>query len=91
MDLGNQFNNYKDKYFGKDFLTLLFVGRLDEQKGFDLLYEAMRKLTRKDVRLVVVGDGVLKKSQYEKVDNIIFLGWLDREKVLKIYKDADVT
>jgi glycosyltransferase involved in cell wall biosynthesis len=49
--LGDQKSNYK---------TILCVGRLIEQKGFDLLLDAFSRLkNREEYRLVIVGDGPL--------------------------------
>src|SRR5262249_23271172 len=47
--------------------TILFVGRLDPRNGLDFLLKALEQVARTlpDVRLVVVGDGPLRKT-YEK-------------------------
>jgi glycosyltransferase involved in cell wall biosynthesis len=69
----------------------LFVGRLDKQKGFDLLVKAFNVLGRKDISLDVVGERVvnLTESDQSKTSNINFLGWLSREQVFKQMSLAD--
>jgi glycosyltransferase involved in cell wall biosynthesis len=62
-------------------IKALFVGRLDRQKGVDVLLEAVRDLQDSvSVRIVgasVVGSG----SQSDSADNVQFLGWLNQEAV----------
>jgi len=67
-------------------INLLFIGRLDPQKGFDILESAMREVSRKDVKLHVIGATVMSSSFYNINENcesaIHFHGWLPREEVL---------
>jgi glycosyltransferase involved in cell wall biosynthesis len=61
--------------------TIAAVGRLDEQKRFDLVLRALAGLA--DVSVVVVGDGPERKSlerlcdQLGLLDRVCFLGWVD--------------
>ncbi len=52
--------------FDRSKLTLLFLGRFEKRNGFPLMLEAFKRVraVREDVRLVVVGDGLLR-SHYE--------------------------
>src|SRR5690606_2696796 len=63
-------------------INLLFIGRLDPQKGFDILESAMREVSRKDVKLHVIGATVMSSSFYNINENcesaIHFHGWLPR-------------
>ena len=42
-----------------DCVNLLFVGRLDPQKGIDILLKAINRCKRGDIHLYVIGDKVL--------------------------------
>ena len=74
---------------------LLYVGRLVHQKRVDVLIEAMRKLeeTRKDIALLIVGDGVDHPQLAKRaggLKNIYFLGFKDRPELPRYYAVADV-
>jgi len=69
---------------------VLFIGRLDRQKGFDLLIEAARSLEDAiDVR--IVGASVISKFEGPSVPaNIALLGWLDRQQIETHLEAADL-
>lgn len=71
--------------------VVLFVGRLDEVKGVTYLIKAMADL---DAKLVIVGDGPLRKSlekQADKyADKIEFLGAKSHKELPVIYASADI-
>lgn len=71
-------------------VKVLFIGRLDRQKGFDLLIEAARSLeTVLDVR--IVGASVVSKSDGPAVPaNVALLGWLDRQQIETHLEAADL-
>ena len=78
-------------------LRLLFVGRLVSQKGLDVLFRALSKLKdHKDWTLTIAGEGPLKDElaragQGLKLsDQIVFRGWLERDHLPAVYRDADV-
>ena len=79
-----------DKQKNKHFL---FVGRLSNEKGVDLLLNAWQKSELKDWHLNIVGDGPQKKLLQNLVDsnceNISFLGSLHHEAVLKQIRSAE--
>lgn len=85
---------YKDKY--KDSVVITFAGRLIKEKGILNLVEAYKKLKQDhpqlNVRLVVAGDGdlfgTLKKKNKEY--GIDFLGRLNFNKVMALYKRSDI-
>lgn len=69
---------------------VLFIGRLDRQKGFDLLIEAARSLEDVlDVR--IVGASVVGKFEDRAVpSNVSLLGWLDRQHIETQLEAADL-
>lgn len=71
-------------------IKVLFIGRLDRQKGFDLLIDAARSLeTVLDVR--IVGASVVNKSGGPAVPaNVALLGWLDRQQIETHLEAADL-
>jgi len=69
--------------------TLLYCGRLSQEKGLDLLCGAMKQ--RPDVQLLIAGDGPLGDSlrvRYAKVANIQFLGKLDAPTLRRHIREA---
>ncbi|CAI1976762.1 D-inositol-3-phosphate glycosyltransferase [Serratia entomophila] len=72
-----------------DTLNILFVGRLDFQKGIDIVEQVADKLGNK-CRVVVVGGGVLSNPELVQADNIIYSGWVSKENMADYYLQADV-
>lgn len=71
-------------------LHLLFVGRLDRQKGFDILASAMRLANRPDLRLHVVGGAV--RGDGTKVDiplGATLVGWVDPGEIDHWHRSSD--
>jgi len=78
---------------------ILYLGRIHEQKGIDVLVKAFALLSkgRNDVRLAIAGpdDGFLNylTKLVERLDlsgKVVFTGALDRKQVLAAYADASV-
>jgi glycosyltransferase involved in cell wall biosynthesis len=72
---------------GFDGPTLVFAGRLTEQKTLELALEAAR---RAGVRLVVAGDGP-DRARLERLGGATFLGPQPREAVLELFRAADAS
>jgi len=71
-------------------VKILFVGRLDAQKGIDVLFAAMRQLGSRGFA-VVVGASVAGQWACENAPaNVKMLGWLPREQINQLYAAADV-
>ena len=72
-----------------DSKTIIFSGAMYHHRGLDVLLEAAPKVIEKipDVKFILLGDGPeiekLKKIVKEKniSENVVFKGWIEREKV----------
>ena len=74
---------------------ILFVGRLEEKKGGEVLIDAFKKVVDEipAAKLIIVGDGDFKKllNLCEGLWNkIIFTGLIDKENLYQLYQVADV-
>lgn len=71
--------------------TLLFVGRLEYNKGLAVLLEALAQLDHKDARLVVIGDGPLRARLQRRADSRVqWLGRVSDDVLLQWYHRAGV-
>jgi glycosyltransferase involved in cell wall biosynthesis len=71
-------------------IQLLFVGRFDRQKGFDILLNVFTKERLSNISLIVVGSEVLEdNSRFVTVPNIKNLGWLSPGEVEEQYRLCD--
>jgi glycosyltransferase involved in cell wall biosynthesis len=72
-------------------LKVLFVGRLDHQKGLDILLSAVEPLEA-TVALRIIGDAAVDKTRSDvpKFETLQYLGWLSREDVAAQMKACDV-
>lgn len=75
-------------------LKILFVGRLDKQKGIDILLDAVYRIERK-IHVIVVGSDVLSDSKNipkysKKLENVDFVGWKNQNELLEYYHSADL-
>jgi glycosyltransferase involved in cell wall biosynthesis len=69
-------------------LMVLYVGRLDPEKGLDVLFDAVRTLDA-DVVLVGVG-GDAERLRSIAPENVRFAGWQDRDQLVPWYAAADI-
>lgn len=68
----------KKKNYPKHFL---FMGRLEKEKGVDILLKAWSNLQNEiDWKLIVVGEGSLK-IDFKKLKNVNFLGYKNHEEI----------
>ncbi|CAI1121321.1 glycosyltransferase [Serratia entomophila] len=72
-----------------DILNILFVGRIDYQKGFDIVEQVAKKIGDK-CKVVVVGGGVHSNPELYQAENIIYAGWVSKENMASYYLNADV-
>ncbi|MCD9024058.1 glycosyltransferase family 4 protein [Cohnella silvisoli] len=73
----------------KEKINLLYVGRFDRQKGFDLLLEVFNEHMFADVTLYLVGDTVLKQYEFKFPDNAVKIGWVDNSEIDRYMKSCD--
>lgn len=74
-------------------LVFLFAGKLEPKKDPALLIDAFLLLPRKDVRLVIVGNGVLENELKQKAANdkrILFLDFQNQQQMPVVYRLGDV-
>ena len=77
------------------FAVIGMIGRLDPQKGFDLLADAAPTLLKRGVRLVVQGSGhpsladPFRAIASQRPDRVAFIERFDRVMARKIYAGAD--
>lgn len=81
-----QANPYK-----ADVCNVLFVGRFDFQKGFDILAEVMRSLEGRPFHLTAVGGAVHDENfNVGIMPQTTFTGWLDSDAMAPYFTYADV-
>ena len=85
-----------DKIIDKDFDTIdiLFVGHLGRFKGTHILIKAFKQLKLENIRLHIAGAG-LDEVEFKEMaaddSRIIFYGLVPWEKLIKLYRKANVT
>ncbi|HZG86179.1 glycosyltransferase [Paenibacillus sp.] len=73
---------------GKE-IRLLFVGRLDRQKGLDILLDIFREYPMGHIKLFVVGDSVLKDQKIDFPKNVVHIGWVENDRIDEYYIRCD--
>ncbi len=71
-------------------VNLLFVGRFDYQKGYDILLDAMKRLQNPHIHLTLIGDSVHSAQQIEKLPQAQYTGWLKASQMEPYFINADV-
>jgi len=76
---------------------VLFVGRLEFQKGVDILCESIEIINRnvlgKDLEFLIVGSGPMEslvQNVTERYDNVRYFGHVTEEALPIIYRDCDL-
>ena len=79
------------KKLSKKKKQIIFVGKLNEAKGYDLFCEAVDKVLKKydDWKAFSIGDEK-RFQEYYTNKNQINLGLLDNKKVLKIFQESEI-
>jgi glycosyltransferase involved in cell wall biosynthesis len=95
--LGVDLNRFKPKITKKNHLTILFVGRLVEEKGIIDLYQVFVNVKKEfdQIKLKIVGDGLLKKQLIKLIrknhlEKDITITSSNYQNMPKIYQSADI-
>ncbi|CAI0802809.1 glycosyltransferase [Serratia quinivorans] len=75
--------------YSSDKINILFVGRFDYQKGFDLVTDIASKLDDKFL-ITVIGGNVHSKEQPPQHARINYKGWLSSSEIAPYFAHADV-
>ncbi len=74
-------------------INILFVGRFDRQKGFDILLDAIRKTNKapNNICFHLVGDSVLagEPPKFVFSGNVFYHGWINAQDIDSYYLSAD--
>lgn len=73
----------------KNKINLLFVGRLDRQKGLDLFLDVYNKIELDNIHLYVIGTSVLDNSLPKNTETVTYLGWVDNKDIDAYYQACD--
>jgi len=69
---------------------LLFVGRFDYQKGFDIILDLIPKLKPGSFSLTIVGAAVNSSQKPKEFQGVTYTGWLKPDELALHYAQADV-
>lgn len=70
-------------------INLLFVGRLDRQKGLDLFLDVYDKMKLENLHLYVIGTSVLDDNLPKSTKHVTYLGWVDNKDIDAYYQACD--
>lgn len=71
-------------------INVLFVGRFDYQKGYDVLFNAMKRNQNPNIHLTLIGDSVHSAEKIEKLPGADYTGWLKSSQMEPYFIAADV-
>jgi glycosyltransferase involved in cell wall biosynthesis len=87
-------SNERKKLFGfeKQDFTLLFVGRLSEEKGISDIIEVCQSLDDEQIKykMVFVGEGPAYQKIKETLPKAQIIGWQTKEILASMYSSADI-
>ena len=73
----------------KNKINLLFVGRLDRQKGLDIFLKTYEKYEFPNIHLYVIGTSVLDNTVPKSTAKTTYLGWIDSKDIDTYYQACD--
>ncbi|MTT32157.1 glycosyltransferase [Terrilactibacillus sp. BCM23-1] len=71
-------------------IKVLFVGRLDKQKGIDILLKFVMKYKNQNFHFYIIGNSVLDNQYIEFPSNTSYLGKIDNSYIDDYYQASDV-
>ena len=77
-------------------INILFVGRINEQKGIEYLIESLKILKNKKIKLLIIGEGIYKKKLIKLINKlnlkkqVEFLGSKNQKDIAYYYNLADL-
>jgi glycosyltransferase involved in cell wall biosynthesis len=77
----------------KPIRNFIFIGRLDKNKGLEIIFSALKKIRAVDFKFTFVGGGPLEKSMVklaEKDRRVEFLGIVPQGEIYESLNDKDV-
>ena len=93
VDLNIFSKNDKESKTFKNSLQLLFVGHLAYRKGVHHLLKVVSQFPREQIELSIVGqfhNSSKLFKDFQHYSNIHFLGFVNRENIAQVFKNADV-
>lgn len=57
-------------FFSSKTFNLIAIGKLDYQKGYDILFTRLSELKNKDFRLIILGKGLLRDALQRQIDQL---------------------
>lgn len=96
--VGKRFFEVNRRNADKDRFTLLFVGRLEHQKGVDVLLSSVAELVKEwdDIHLNIIGKGLLQNHYREMTQKlnlekyVSFLGFVLHNQIVHQYAQSDL-
>ena len=72
-------------------VKILYSGKLNYRKGFDILMDAIQllNLNRNDFVVYIVGNGEMK-DKYQNISNVEFIGFFERDELGQLYSNYDL-
>jgi glycosyltransferase involved in cell wall biosynthesis len=77
-------------YLNNQKIHLLFVGRFDRQKGYDLLLQLIKKLDKQRFDLTIIGAPVHDNVEKLTQSNVVYKGWLTYKEIIPYFQHAAV-
>lgn len=81
--------NSQNIIFDAEKINILFVGRFDRSKGIDILLHIYKSLRLPNIRLILIGENVLKDVKIDIPHGVVNLGWVDHDEIDAYYQLCD--